>query len=102
MVEDLGHAVIEANSGASALEILRSSVQVDLLLTDFSMPRMNGGELAKHARKLRPSLPIVLATGYAELPSGFDMALPRLGKPYLQDQLEAAIAKAVVIDARTT
>ena len=59
------------------------------------MPKMNGGELAKAARKLRPELPIVLATGYAELPNGFDLTLPRLGKPFMQEQLAAAIAKAM-------
>ncbi len=95
MIEDLGHVVIEANSGASALEILRDGRHVDLLVTDFSMPKMNGGELAKAARALRPDLPIVLATGYAELPNGFDLPLPRLGKPFMQDQLEAALLKAV-------
>lgn len=95
MVEDLGHSVIEVTSGAKALEILQTGAHIDLLLTDFSMPKMNGGELAKAVRVLRPDLPILLATGYAELPTGFDLALPRLGKPFLQDQLESAIAMAV-------
>jgi hypothetical protein len=42
---------------------------------------------------LRPELPILLATGYAELPSGETISLPRLGKPYKQSQLAAEIAK---------
>ncbi len=95
MLEDLGHTVIEANSGASALEILGDGTHVDMLLTDFSMPKMNGGALAKAARALRPNLPIVLVTGYAELPPGFDLALPRLGKPFMQHQLEAVLQKAL-------
>lgn len=93
MLEDLGHEVIEANSGEQALEILRSGQPVDLLITDFSMPRMNGAQLAEAARELRPGLPILLATGYAELPAGGAPGLPRLGKPYQQDQLSAEIQK---------
>jgi CheY-like chemotaxis protein len=51
------------------------------------MPGMTGIELAAASRRLRPSLPILLATGYAELPEGAQLDLPRLAKPYHQDQL---------------
>ncbi|WAJ28257.1 PAS domain-containing sensor histidine kinase [Antarcticirhabdus aurantiaca] len=93
MLEDLGHEVVEANSGPQALEILRSDGPFDLMITDFSMPRMNGAELAEAALALCPGMPILLATGYAELPSGARLELPRLGKPYSQDQLAAEIRK---------
>ena len=95
MLEDLGHVVIEANSGAAALEILRSNQPVDVVITDYSMPKMTGVQLAREVRTLWPDLPILLATGYAELPEGTEMNLPRLGKPYLQDQLATEIAKLV-------
>lgn len=91
MLEDLGHAVTPAYSGAQALELLRSGPEFDLLITDFSMPKMTGGELAVAVRALYPNLPILLATGYAELPSGHDLRLPRLAKPYLQCDLDAEI-----------
>lgn len=93
MLEDLGHEVIEANSGSSALEILEDGRAVDLMITDYSMPMMTGMELAMAARHLRPALPILLATGYADLPDSTGIDLPRLGKPYQQDQLAAEIAK---------
>jgi PAS domain S-box-containing protein len=93
MLEDLGHEVVEANSGADALEILRGGGAFDLMITDFSMPRMNGVELAEAARAIMPDLPILLATGYAELPAGRQLGLPRLGKPYNQDQLAAEVRK---------
>jgi PAS domain S-box-containing protein len=95
MLEDLGHDVIQANSGDRALEILRDDRSVDLLVTDYSMPRMNGVQLAAAAREIRPELPILLATGYAELPAGSALGLPRIGKPYQQDQLEAEIVKTL-------
>jgi CheY-like chemotaxis protein len=93
MVEDLGHTVIEAYSGKQALEILSNGRRVDLLITDFAMPGMTGVELANRARELYPSLPILLATGYAELPDGTTIDLPRLAKPYQQTDLAAQIAK---------
>jgi signal transduction histidine kinase/DNA-binding response OmpR family regulator len=87
MLEDLGHHVIGASSGLHALDIIRSGRPIDLMLTDHVMPGMTGVELAAASRQLRPSLPILLATGYAELPEGAQLDLPRLAKPYHQDQL---------------
>jgi signal transduction histidine kinase/CheY-like chemotaxis protein len=87
MLEDLGHQVIGANSGLHALDILKSEQQIDLMMTDHVMPGMTGIELAAASRQVRPSLPILLATGYAELPEGAQLDLPRLAKPYHQDEL---------------
>jgi len=50
MVEDLGHSVIEANSGPDALEIIRGGATIDLMITDISMPKMSGAELILAAR----------------------------------------------------
>ncbi|GGD16225.1 ATP-binding protein [Aureimonas glaciei] len=93
MLEDLGHEVVEAHSGAKALEILSGGGEFDLMITDFSMPKMNGAQLALAVQELRPKLPILLATGYAEMPAGSEIALPRLGKPYTQAQLASEIGK---------
>ena len=87
MLEDLGHHVIGVSSGRHALDILRSEQPIDLMMTDHVMPGMTGLELAAATREVRPSLPILLATGYAELPEGSQLDLPRLAKPYHQDQL---------------
>jgi signal transduction histidine kinase len=95
MLEDLGHEVLEANSAERALEILRDVERVDLMITDYAMPKMNGMELAATARQLRPDLPILLATGYAELPSAPAIDLPRIDKPYHQERLATGIARAV-------
>jgi signal transduction histidine kinase/CheY-like chemotaxis protein len=87
MLEDLGHRVIGVNSGSHALEILRSEQPIDLMMTDHMMPGMTGLELVAASRDVRPALPVLLATGYAELPEGTQLDLPRLAKPYHQDQL---------------
>lgn len=93
MLEDLGHIVTEANSGAEALALLRLGDPFDLMITDYSMPGMNGAELGKAARELYPNLPILMASGYADLPPGSGIDLPRLGKPYTQSQLASEIGK---------
>jgi PAS domain S-box-containing protein len=93
MIEDLGHSVIEASSGLQALDILKSGVRVDALVTDYAMPGMTGVELAGHARALFPHLPILLATGYAELPAGTTTNLPRLKKPYRQQDLSEQLSR---------
>jgi CheY-like chemotaxis protein len=93
MLQDLGHTVVCAESGSQALEILASGAPIDLLLTDQTMPGMTGVELARIVRGERPDIPILLATGYAELPAGQTPSLPRLSKPYRQAELQAEIAK---------
>ncbi|HXC26583.1 MAG TPA: response regulator [Stellaceae bacterium] len=87
MLEDLGHTTIEANSAAVALEILAAHNDIDIVVTDHAMPGMNGTELARRIRNSWPELPVVLVTGYADPPNGFDPLLPRLAKPYRQQEL---------------
>jgi CheY-like chemotaxis protein len=93
MLEDLGHETVEANSGAQALVELGKGRPFDLLITDFSMPQMTGGQLAEAVRRTHPDLPILLATGHAEVPKGVSIELPRIGKPYSVEQLAAEIAR---------
>jgi signal transduction histidine kinase len=95
LLEDLGHDVIKASSGPAALDVLNSGKPIDLLITDYAMPGMTGVQLAEAARKLRPDLPILLATGYADLPARAKIELPRLSKPYQQNQLAERITSLV-------
>ncbi|HVY89041.1 MAG TPA: ATP-binding protein [Hyphomonadaceae bacterium] len=94
MLEDLGHSVLEANSGAAALRSLQDN-EIDLVITDQAMPNMTGTELAKAILAAHSSMPIILATGYAELPPGTDLGLPRLAKPFDQAELAKAIAQVM-------
>jgi PAS domain S-box-containing protein len=92
MLEDLGHTVLEAASGKQALELLHRTEKMDLVITDQAMPQMTGTQFAEAARAERPELPIIIATGYAELPPNSDSSLPKLNKPFLQEDLANAIA----------
>lgn len=95
MLQDMGHTVFEATSGNQALDILRRERSVDLVITDHAMPKMTGAQLAAAIKAERPGLPIILATGYAELPPGVDAELPKLGKPFRQQELMQAVAAAI-------
>ena len=96
MLEDLGHTALEAASGKRALEIIRRERHIDLVITDQAMPNMSGSDLAAAIRSEWPKLPIILATGFAELPPDADKSLPTLSKPFRQHQLADAIAKTAV------
>ena len=95
LLEDLGHQVISAVSGAQALTVLDSEQVIDLVITDMAMPQMNGAQLAQAIRSIRPDLPIILATGYAERLEGFATRLPRLSKPFTQLNLVEIIASTL-------
>jgi signal transduction histidine kinase len=91
MLEDLGHSVLQATSAIAALTSLRAGAQVDLIVTDHAMPGLSGTELARMVRQSWPTLPILLVTGYPELPKGEDQGLPWLTKPFQREALAARI-----------
>jgi signal transduction histidine kinase len=95
MLEDLGHSVLVVSAGPLALNVVRSDAHIDLIVTDYAMPGMTGAELAKDIRQTRPDLPIILATGYADLPNADDPGLPRLAKPYRREEMARLLATLV-------
>ncbi|MDR6946745.1 PAS domain S-box-containing protein [Pseudomonas sp. 2957] len=95
LLEDLGHRVIGATSGAQALALFDQGEVIDLVITDMAMPKMSGAQLAHALRMLKPDLPIILATGYAERLEGFAADLPRLPKPFTQLNLVQIIAQSM-------
>jgi len=94
MLEDLGHRVIAVGSGAKAIEVIEVSPEIDVLITDQAMPAMTGIQLINAIRARRPGLPVILATGYAELPQGVAASIGRLSKPFMQGALADALASA--------
>ncbi|AIS12788.1 Sensory box histidine kinase/response regulator [Pseudomonas chlororaphis subsp. aurantiaca] len=87
VLEELEFKVLEAAGSEEALARLQdSALHIDLMMTDVGLPGMDGKELAARARALRPELPVLFASGYAEnieVPAG--MAV--IGKPFSIDQL---------------
>jgi CheY-like chemotaxis protein len=84
----MGHNVIDVESAESAIEIIEQDTAVDLVITDYAMPGMTGLELATYVLRFRPDLPVLLVTGFADLPSAAAPNVARLSKPYRQAQLE--------------
>ena len=80
--------------GSHALRVLQTDSQFDVVITDYAMPGMKGLDLANHIRQIRPMMPIIIATGYAELPVNATIGFPRLSKPYTQHQLAEALENA--------
>ena len=95
MLIDLGHDVLEAHSGVHALRMLESEGTFDAVITDYAMPGMNGLELATKINSKHPQMLVILATGYAELPTELSLAFPRLSKPYTQEQLAEALERDI-------
>ena len=94
LLDDIGHRTIEAHSGDDALSALEHRSEIDLMITDYAMPNMNGLELVDQVRAKLPDLPVILASGYAELPTGAASDVVRLSKPFERADLMEAIRKA--------
>nr|WP_294547508.1 PAS-domain containing protein [uncultured Rhodopila sp.] len=105
-LEDAGYAVIVRKSGSEALALLRSAEAVDVLVSDLSMPGMDGLTVIKEAQRIRPGLPAVLLTGYAghgaqlavgrALERSFALVRKPVQARQLSDKIEALLAVAPV------
>ncbi|MHA6296902.1 hybrid sensor histidine kinase/response regulator [Devosia sp. CAU 1758] len=93
MLEELGHEVVEAHSGDTALQFLEASPDFDLIITDQAMPRMTGMALAAQVAQRWPHLPVILASGYADIEDAAALKLPRLAKPFGQAELARVLRR---------
>ncbi|MGY2227879.1 response regulator [Pseudomonas tolaasii] len=98
VLEELEFSVVEAADAEEALKVVENSRQaIDLMMTDVGLPDMDGKQLATKVRELRPALPILFASGYAEnidVPPGMQV----IGKPFSIDQLRDKV-KSMLPDA---
>ena len=91
-LEDLGYNVMTAINASDALDILKSDFEIQLLFSDVIMPGgMNGAQLAVEARRIRPTLKILLTSGYTAEALAEEHGLPPnlevLPKPYRHEDL---------------
>ncbi|WP_252272169.1 response regulator [Pseudomonas subflava] len=66
VLEEFGYQVLPFEEAPGALEALRGDEHFDLLMTDVGLPGMDGRQLVRAARQLRPNLPVLFASGYGE------------------------------------
>ncbi|WP_157955596.1 MULTISPECIES: response regulator [Devosia] len=95
VLTDMGHTALEAFSGAQALALMQSRTDIAAIITDYAMPGMTGIELAHAARQLRPGLPILLATGYDEVPDAAGHDFVQLKKPFREAELSGRLAEVL-------
>lgn len=93
MVEQLGFAVREAGDGHEALAVLRQDGEVEVLLTDLGLPGMDGRQLVEEALKLKPSLKVIIASGYSVRTDDAKLAgiAAHLAKPFDLARLKRAL-----------
>jgi two-component system NtrC family sensor kinase len=88
MLDELGYTILLARNGVEALALLSTGEPVEVLITDFQLPRgMNGGALATRATALKPSLKVLVCTASLDV----DVECPVLLKPFTIEQLAAAL-----------
>jgi len=91
LAED-SYTVVEANNGAEALELFRKG-QFDLVMTDYQIPFIRGDELALAVRRLAPTQPILMITGYQEYPGECNPVDAVLRKPFGRTRLRQTMAR---------
>ena len=89
MLERRGYRALTAASPGEALGILRSDAPIDLLISDIVMPEMYGTDLLQHARALRPGLPALLISGFADQQNAQHGSIPE-GVPFLPKPFDLA------------
>ncbi len=104
LLRDFGCSILEASSGAAALEILQSDRKIDLMFTDVVMPGgMSGTDLVQAARRLRPGIKTLLTTGFAEASlrnqAEFADAGEILSKPYRRQDLARKIKSVLGLNS---
>ncbi|MCF8081643.1 MAG: response regulator [Deltaproteobacteria bacterium] len=100
ILEYLGFEVLAAGDGVEAVGIFRNRQEdIRLVITDLTMPRMDGWEVLTAVRRIRPDIPVILASGYeaAQAMKGHHDQQPQafLPKPFQMKGLEAALARAL-------
>jgi len=98
MLCDMGHKVRAAADGPTMLRTLKEApADYDLIITDYAMPLMSGSDMLKQARKLRPDIPGIIISGYADgrSISREPSEIIVLTKPFTVDQINAAICSVL-------
>jgi DNA-binding response OmpR family regulator len=96
ILSNVGHKVVVAVDGSDGVEKFKADSSIDLVITDLAMPKLNGLQLARVCKTLRPSVPVVMLTGWGVLLTEDELAEHGvdevLSKPVRMDQVLGAVA----------
>jgi PAS domain S-box-containing protein len=99
ILERLGYTVIPETNSLRALEIFRARPgEIDLIITDYTMPKLTGTDLSKEIRQIRPEIPIILCTGFSEKVTesvAIDLGVELVMKPYPVKQIAELVRKVL-------
>jgi CheY-like chemotaxis protein len=99
LLEHLGYKVTSQTDSLKALEIFRSSPdEFDLIITDYTMPKLTGLDFAREVRRIRPDMPVMLCTGFSEkvTPDSMkELGVGLLMKPYGMRQISEEVRKTI-------
>ncbi len=99
ILNDLGYKVIAASNGSSALSVVQQGLRIDLVITDYMMPEMNGLEFIRSLRTLLPSVPVILVTAFASAESYLQSynlaAVEYVNKPVRMQEFQRIVTTAL-------
>ena len=96
LLNKFGYIVIPKSNAESALFLIREGVNVDLIITDYRMPGMNGVEFIRALRRILPSVPVLMLTGdiTVEIEPGLGV-FERINKPVMGKELDRIVRAAL-------
>lgn len=103
-LEQAGYKPLHAPDGNTALKFIHSKCPIDLLLIDYRLLDMNGLEVIKRARAIRPDIKILMMTGQADISrllTGYDRSIPLLRKPFRAEEFSDRIHDVMLPPVKT-
>jgi|GEM_PF-631041 len=88
-----GHTVLEAGDGQAALDVIKECAELDLIVSDIRLPKLDGFSLARSARQLRPDIELLFLTGYVRAQPPEELSpFVIIRKPFDSDNLARKVA----------
>lgn len=95
MLREMGYSPMSAQDGVRALPLIEQGAPVDLLITDYNMPGINGVELAHRMERARPGLQVLIVSGQQEISGEISPRWRRLAKPFTTSELQQALLAVI-------
>lgn len=99
ILNDLGYETIEKPDGESALSAVRQGAEIDLVIADYRMPKMNGLEFIEALRNILPSVPMIMITAFANVESylqSFSLGVfEYMNKPFSKEEFVRIVKAAL-------